>query len=51
MDACLGNAAVAERFSHICDGYKVDELDPEAIFNYQVENVPFHAKCISVGAL
>ena len=28
------NGAI-EKFSHVCDGYKVDELDPEAIFNYQ----------------
>ena len=35
------NVPLAERFSHVCDGYDVDELDPEAIFNYQVENPPF----------
>ena len=35
------NESLAETYSHVCDGYDVDELDPRAIFMYQVEELPF----------
>ena len=35
------NATIAEKDSYVCDGYDVDQLDPAAIFNYQVESPPF----------
>ena len=35
------NATIAEKYNHVFDGYDVDQLDPPAIFNYQVKNPPF----------
>ena len=35
------NMSIARKYSHICHGYNVDQLDPVAIFNYQVDNPPF----------
>ena len=35
------NMSIARKYSHICHGYNVDQLDPAAIFNYQVDNPPF----------
>ena len=35
------NATIAEKDNHICNGYDADQLDPAAIFNYQVKNSAF----------
>ncbi len=34
------NESKAEIYSHVCDDYNVDELDPQAIFMFQAEDSP-----------
>ena len=35
------NESLPDTSSHVCNGYDVEELDPKAIFMYQVEERPF----------